>query len=97
MRISKEIQQFASGKDGDFAWEKPEVSAALTIEQKRILEERGVLSPAEIHRLAGKLKRGEEDGSEADDKLACHSDYVDDDAAKQLHAERIQAPQPAKP
>ncbi|MHC5115189.1 MAG: phosphomethylpyrimidine synthase ThiC, partial [Planctomycetota bacterium] len=57
VRISKEIVEFASGKDDAYAWEKPKVSEALTDEQKQILEQRGVLSPEEIHRLASKTKK----------------------------------------
>jgi phosphomethylpyrimidine synthase len=70
VRISKEIMEFASGKADGFVPEKTAVrSAALTDEQKEILEKRGVLSPEEIHKLAAKGK---------DDKAACHSDYVED-------------------
>ncbi len=65
VRISKEIQEFASGKDGDFAWDKPKQSAALTPEQQEILEKRGNLSADEIHKLAHKGK-----------KAVCHSDVV---------------------
>ena len=51
-------------------------SAALTAEQRHILEQRGVLSPEEIHRLATKTR---ENVSEVDQgKAACHSDYVPD-------------------
>jgi phosphomethylpyrimidine synthase len=60
VRISKEIQSFASGKDETYAWRDPKISAALTVEQRRILEERGVLSPEEIHRLASKTKEAME-------------------------------------
>ena len=77
VRISKEIQEFASGKDENYAWDKPEVSAALTIEQKEILEQRGVLSPEEVHRLANKM--GADKG-----KATCHSDTTDAEAAKTL-------------
>ena len=57
VRISKEIQEFASGKADAFGWDKPKRSAALTEEQKTILEQRGYLSPHEIHRLASKTKK----------------------------------------
>jgi phosphomethylpyrimidine synthase len=57
VRISKEIQAFASGKDEAYSWEAPSRSAALTDEQRSILEKRGVLSPEEVHRLAAKTKR----------------------------------------
>jgi phosphomethylpyrimidine synthase len=54
VRISKEIQEFASGKDDAMQWDKPKKTDALTSEQKQILEQRGVLSPAEIHKLGAK-------------------------------------------
>ncbi len=83
VRISKEIQEFASGKAagfvrmggkaGDVAG-APAISAALTIEQKAILEKRGVLSPEEIHRLASKTRKAV--GAESGQKAGCHSDYV---------------------
>ena len=72
VRISKEIVEFASGKDPRYAWETAKQSGALTREQQEILEKRGVLSPAEIHELAGK----------------CHSDTVaDSDEAQRLQDE----------
>ncbi|MFW5652780.1 MAG: phosphomethylpyrimidine synthase ThiC [Planctomycetota bacterium] len=82
VRISKEIQEFASGKEDSYAWDKPKVTAALTVEQKQILEERGVLSPEEILRLASKTKN--KVGLGKGEKAACHSDYVDEDTAKKL-------------
>lgn len=81
VRISKEIVQFASGKDDDYKWDKAKVSAALTAEQKEILEKRGVLSPEEVHKLASKTKQAV---GAKDDKASCHSDYVDEDAAKEI-------------
>ena len=87
VRISKEIVEFASGKDEEFAWEKPKLSAALTPEQREILEKRGVLSPAEIHRLASKTREAV-GGDES--KAACHSDYVaDDGVAQRLQEEKL--------
>jgi len=76
VRISKTIQEFMSGKEEGYAWDRPKVSAALTAEQKSILEQRGVLSPEEVHRLASKTKHamGGDEG-----KAACHSDVVEDD------------------
>jgi phosphomethylpyrimidine synthase len=100
VRISKEIQEFASGKAEGFervgAGGKagaPVRSAALTAEQQRILESRGVLSPVEIHKLASKTKKAMGDalaGSEGPEasKLSCHSDYVDPEAAKRLQSEK---------
>ncbi len=87
VRISKEIQAFASGKDASYAWEAPSRSAALTPEQREILEKRGVLAPDEVHRLAAKTRKavGAEGG-----KAACHSDAVTDAAdAERVQAERL--------
>ncbi|MDX1501795.1 MAG: phosphomethylpyrimidine synthase ThiC [Thermoanaerobaculia bacterium] len=87
VRISKEIAEFASGKDPVYARDRARPTAALTEEQQRILERRGVLSPDEIHRLAAKTKRvmaGEEE-----EKASCHSDYVDADRARALQRERL--------
>ena len=85
VRISKEIQEFASGKDADYAWDKPKVSAALTVEQKEILERRGVLTPEEVHKLASKVKgKMTNITSTTEVKLACHSDVSDTAAAKTL-------------
>jgi phosphomethylpyrimidine synthase len=94
VRISKEIQEFASGKAEGFermggrdgmtpgAAKK---SAALTEEQQEILAKRGVLSPDEIHRLANKTKKAV--GAEAG-KASCHSDYVDPEEAKRVQQEK---------
>jgi phosphomethylpyrimidine synthase len=83
VRISKEIVQFASGKEDGYQWDKAKVSEALTAEQKEILEKRGVLAPQEIHRLAAKTKKG----VKADEgKASCHSDFVDDDTAKKIQS-----------
>jgi phosphomethylpyrimidine synthase len=91
VRISKEIQEFASGKadgfermggkDGTIAG-APKKSAALTPEQQEILNKRGVLSPAEIHKLAAKTKQAV--GAATGEKASCHSDFVDPETAKQL-------------
>lgn len=99
VRISKEIQEFASGKAEGFERigangkaGAPVKSAALTDEQREILEKRGVLSPEEIHKLASKTKKqmakaGEKAGDEeASAKLSCHSDYVDPETAKRMQA-----------
>lgn len=89
VRISKEIQEFASGKAKEFEWEKAKVTAALTPEQREILEKRGVLSPDEIHRLASKTKKsvGAEDG-----KGNCHSDFVDAEVAKNIQVVQLGTP-----
>ncbi len=76
VRISKEIQEFASGKDAEYAWDKVKKSAALTDDQRQILEQRGVLPPEEIHRLAGKTRKRVAEDEEG--KAACHTDYVAD-------------------
>ena len=91
VRISKEIQEFASGKEEGFervgTGGKPGApvrSAALTPEQQEVLAKRGVLSPEEIHRLASKTRKavGAESG-----KAGCHSDYVDAEEAR--HRQRV--------
>ena len=82
VRISKEITEFFSGKAEGFERGKPVKSAALTQEQQRILEQRGNLSPAEIHKLAAKAK-GKLVPADDTGKATCHSDFVDDAAAKQ--------------
>jgi phosphomethylpyrimidine synthase len=102
VRISKEIQEFMSGKAEGYervgAGGKlgaPIKSAALTPEQQEILNKRGVLSPDEIHKLASKVKKKmsdaatQERGDAADEgKLSCHSDYVEPAAARRLQAEK---------
>jgi len=88
VRISKEIVEFASGKEHDYAWEKAKVSASLSTDQQAILEKRGVLSPDEIHRLASKTRKS----VHADhDKASCHSDYVDADQAQEIQREAIES------
>ncbi|TVQ57681.1 MAG: phosphomethylpyrimidine synthase [Phycisphaerales bacterium] len=102
VRISKEIQEFASGKEDAFQRGKPVKSAALTPEQQRILEQRGYLKPEEIHKLASKTKKtmqesgapepGREpatDDAEGVPKPSCHSDFVDPETAKKLQEEEI--------
>ncbi len=99
VRISKEIQEWASGKDEAFKRDKPTRSAALTAEQARILEQRGYLKPEEIHKLAGKVKQtmaadqadhAEPSGDEAaEHKPTCHSDYVDPEEAKQRQRAKL--------
>lgn len=102
VRISKEIQEFASGKAEGFErvgasgkMGAPVKSAALTAEQREILEKRGVLSPEEIHRLAsktkkemGKVTKGHKANEEKAPAPSCHSDYVDPETAKRLQRER---------
>lgn len=81
VRISREIVQFASGKDEEYQWDKAKVSEALTPEQQEILEKRGVLAPEEIHRLASKTRKGV--GADAG-KASCHSDIADSDKAQAI-------------
>jgi len=83
VRISKEIQQFASGKAEGFDRGGSIRSDALTTEQQEILEKRGVLEPAEIHKLASKTRKST--GAD-EDKASCHSDFVSEDQAKKLQA-----------
>jgi phosphomethylpyrimidine synthase len=82
VRISKDIQEFASGKAEGFQRERTQVSAALNPEQQQILQQRGVLTPDEIHRLASKTKGkvAAEDGERAD----CHSDQTTATEAQQI-------------
>ncbi|MFA7236230.1 MAG: phosphomethylpyrimidine synthase ThiC [Phycisphaeraceae bacterium] len=102
VRISKEIQQWASGKAPEMTRDKAKISDALTPEQQEILRQRGVLSPEEIHRLANKVKHavagiskpdGFDSGAAAqtrNPKLSCHSDYTDDATAQQLQEQVVQ-------
>ncbi len=87
VRISKEIVEFTSGKDESYSWDKAKKTAALTAEQQAILEQRGVLSPDQIHRLASKTKDAMQ--SDADDKASCHSDYVDPESARKMQEQAL--------
>ncbi len=87
VRISKEIQEFVSGKSSDYAWDKASVSAALTSDQQEILRQRGVLSPQEIHELATKTSKAV--GPLNNRRADCHSDYVDADTARQVQQEKL--------
>ena len=87
VRISKEITDFLSGNDEAYAWDNAKVSDALSDDQKQILEQRGVLSPDEIHRLAAKTRGTMQD--EEDAPAACHSDLVDDDSARKLQDQQL--------
>jgi len=107
VRISKEIQEFASGKADGFARVGKDgkaggviQSAALTVEQKEILEKRGYLNPDEIHKLASKTKKvmltssAKEGNTDEDpDAPSCHSDYVDSITAQRLQIKRGALPQ----
>ncbi len=86
VRISREIVEFASGKDADYQWDRARVSEALTPEQREILEKRGVLSPDEIHKLASKTK---EAVAGSDGKAACHSDVTPADEARAIQEQLL--------
>ncbi len=74
MRISKEIQEFASGKDPGFQPErKAAASEGVDQEGADLLKQRGVLTQEQIHALAHK-------GT----KAACHTDNVQDPQAAKL-------------
>ena len=88
VRISREIVEFASGKDEKYDWDKARVSEALTPEQQEILERRGVLSPEEIHRLASKTRKAVA-GTAAEGRAACHSDSADADTARELQEKTV--------
>jgi phosphomethylpyrimidine synthase len=81
VRISKEIAIFVSGKDAEYAWEKPKISAALSHDQKEILRKRGVVSAAELQRLASKTR---EAVGASEGRGTCHSDLADGQAAKSI-------------
>ncbi|MFP8876677.1 MAG: phosphomethylpyrimidine synthase ThiC, partial [Myxococcota bacterium] len=87
VRISKEIVEFASGKDPDYAWESPNVSAPLSEEQRDILEKRGVLDGEELQRLAGKTRRGMK--AQPGERASCHSDVADDEDARVLQTQKL--------
>ena len=93
VRISKEIQEFASGKADGFVRlggktgdvpDAPKIAAALTSEQQEILRQRGVLSPEEVHRLASKTRKAV--GAEVGVKAACHSEVADGASAREVQA-----------
>lgn len=84
VRISKEIQEFASGNADGFSRGPAKLSEALSEDQRQILEQRGVLSPDEIHRLASKTKAVV--GADEKNKASCHSDYVERDEAEALQS-----------
>jgi phosphomethylpyrimidine synthase len=92
VRISKEIDEFLSGKDEQYAWEAAQVSAALSPEQAEILRQRGVLDPDEIHRLAAKTRRRV--GADPGHKGVCHSDIVDAERSQKLQEALVQVELP---
>jgi phosphomethylpyrimidine synthase len=88
VRISKEIVEFVSGKDEAYAWDQAKVSAALTPEQQKILEKRGVLDASEIHKLARKTQAAMK--TDSGSKAACHSDSTSPSEASSLQIEVIE-------
>ena len=89
VRISKEISEWGSGKEEGFERGRTVKSPALTPEQQKILEQRGHLSPEEIHKLAAKAK-GKLVAADDSGKAVCHSDYVEPDEAKEIQEELVQ-------
>jgi phosphomethylpyrimidine synthase len=87
VRISKEIVEFTSGKADAYQWDQPRVTAALSRVQREILEQRGVLEPSEIHRLASKTRAAmlAREGH----KASCHSDAAEPAVAKRLQSEAL--------
>jgi phosphomethylpyrimidine synthase len=82
MRISKEIQEFASGKDEKFQPSKTATpSTGVSEEGVELLKQRAVLTQEQIRALAHKGK-----------KAACHSDNVQDaDTAKLVQIDTLKA------
>lgn len=96
VRISKEIVEFASGKAEGFTRERVVTSAALSPEQREILEQRGVLPPEEIHRLANKTRRAV--GAQEGAKAGCHSDVAEPVLAQRIQKEQlVELRRPAPP
>jgi phosphomethylpyrimidine synthase len=88
VRISKEIAEFDSGKAEGFRRERVLKSPALNAEQRAVLEQRGVLSPEEIHRLASKTRFAV--ATRPGEKAVCHSDGMEAAAARQAQAKLVQ-------
>ena len=86
VRISKEIVEFASGKADGYQRERVIRSGALTETQQQILEQRGVLSQEEIHRLADKTRRAMTTG---ETKASCHSDLLETELAQGIQEQRL--------
>jgi phosphomethylpyrimidine synthase len=82
VRISKEINEFYSGKaEGFVPDKKAKASPGITETGAEILKARGVLSQEEIHKLAHKGK-----------KAVCHSDVVKDaEVAKVVQINTLKA------
>jgi len=87
VRISKEIVEFTSGKADAYQWEQPRVTDALSPAQREILEQRGVLEPDEIHRLASKTRATMR--AREGHKASCHSDEAEPATARRLQSEAL--------
>jgi phosphomethylpyrimidine synthase len=87
VRISKEIVEFASGKADGFERGNAVKSAALSDDQRQILEKRGVLAPEELHRLATKTRKAV--GAASGQKASCHSDHADPSDAQRIQSEKL--------
>jgi phosphomethylpyrimidine synthase len=79
-------------KDAEYAWDRPQVTTALSAEQREILEKRGVLSPEEIHRQAHKTRHAM--AVERGEKATCHSDVTVAENAKRLQEESLEPSEP---
>lgn len=88
VRISKEIQEFASGKEEQFQRGAAKPSPGLTPAQQQILEKRGHLEPNEIHAMAGRLRAVMAEGTE--ERLSCHSEVADQEVAEEIQQERLE-------
>jgi len=91
VRISKEITSFVSGKDEAYAWEKPKISAALSEEQKDILQKRGVLSPDQLHHLASKTQA---EMKATVGQAKCHSEVLPSTSEAQALQQEVLEPEP---
>ncbi len=87
VRISKEIVAFSSGKAQGFEAGAVRVTDALTEEQRRILEERAVISPEHLKRLANKTKTAMRAVGERAPE--CHSEVASSAEAQRLQDLRL--------
>jgi phosphomethylpyrimidine synthase len=88
VRISKEIAGFASGKTQGLERTHAAFSASLTPNQRQLLERRGVLRAADIHRLANKTLQAV--GAHHGLKPPCHSDFSCADTARSTQQHSIE-------
>ncbi len=87
VRISKEIQEFSSGKASGFERGIATSSPALNNDQRAILEQRGILPAEELVRLATKTRRAV--GAGKGTKAGCHSDLSPEEIAQKLQDEKL--------